>query len=203
MSKKHIYYKTFFQKGIKEIYDPSGVYLVSGFQGSGKNYFTTFILNENYDDLSKFKIRTNVSSLKIPKYEIEYFKNLNDILQETENFVIYVIDEISKKYTKNSPPDKQFYSWLQQSRKRKRIVFLITQEFKEIPMWLRRPCRFVYTTHKIPFFPIFKTTKGDCMNMTLNNETMEWECPILETYYYKRTKYISNLYDTYEPISQL
>ena len=187
-------------KGVKRIEDEWGVYFITGYQGSGKNYFATFMISLMNDNL---KIKTNVKSLHIPDKHIEYFDLIDDIVDETENNMIYLIDEVSKKYNKNSKPDDKFYSWLQQSRKRGRIVICITQEWKEVPMWLRRPARYMYHTHQLLNLNLFITTKGDAINQTFNTDTLEWECPIIEKYIYKRTKKVANMYDTFEPIMHL
>lgn len=189
------------KRGVPNVEDKWGVYFITGFQGSGKTYFSVYYL-ERINKCS-YKIKTNIKSLEIPGREIQYFTKLEEILQDIEENVIYIIDEVSKKYTKNSPPDKPFYSWLQQSRKRGRIVILITQEWKELPMWLRRPARFMFATRKLPILPIFYTTCGDGLNTIFNQETMEWECPILAMFIYKRNKYIAKMYDTFEPINEL
>lgn len=199
--KLKIDFRSFAKKGVPLVEDKWGCYFVTGFQGSGKTYFALYYLQRI--NKTNYKIKTNIKSLKIPNREIEYFSKITEILDDVEENVIYIIDEISKKYSKNSSPDKPFYSWLQQSRKRGRIVMLITQEWKEVPMWLRRPARFMFTTKKFPFLPIFYTTCGDALNQTLNELTLEWECPVLFIYIYKRNKSIANLYDTFEPINEL
>ena len=61
----------------------------------------------------------------------------------------------------------------------------------------------MFTTKKFPIMPIFYTTCGDALNQTLNELTLEWECPVLFIYIYKRNKSIANLYDTFEPINEL
>lgn len=194
-----IYFNTLFQKGVKTIDDDWGVYFITGYQGSGKTFFATFMSYLlNYE-----VVKTNIKTLKLPNHKMEYFTKLDNILQETEEHKIYIIDEISKKYDKNSKTDTNFYGWLQQSRKRKRIVILITQEWKEVPMWLRRPARFMFHTYRFLNLPIFITTKGDAINQTFNKDTLEWECPIIERYIYKRTKHIASMYDTFEPIQEL
>lgn len=198
--KTRIYLNTFLKQGIKEKVDEWGVYFITGYQGSGKNYFATFMLTTIDDSM---KIYTNVKSLKMPNKKIEYFEKITDILENVEENCVFLIDEVSKKYSKNSLPDKPFYSWLQQSRKRGRIVMLITQEWKEVPMWLRRPARYMFHTHQFLFFPLFITTKGDAINQTFNTDTLEWECPLIERYMYKRNKFIANMYDTLEPINSL
>ena len=91
-----------------------------------------------------------------------------------------------------------------QSRKRCRLVYLITQEFKELPMWLRRPLKRSYSTRPFLFFKnIFITTIGDAENMILDKDTLEWTCPPISFLIYKRNKCITDLYDTFEPINQL
>lgn len=199
--KLKIDFQSFVKKGVPLVEDKWGCYFVTGFQGSGKTYFALYYLKRI--NKTNYKIKTNIKSLKIPNREIKYFTKISEILEDVEENVIYIIDEISKKYAKNSSPDKPFYSWLQQSRKRGRIVILITQEWKEVPMWLRRPARFMFTTKKLPLLPIFYTTCGDALNQTLNELTLEWECPVLFIYIYKRNKSIANLYDTFEPINEL
>ena len=191
---------TFFKKGVKQKEDSWGVYMITGFQGSGKTYFAVYLLNSM---INNYKIYTNILSLKIPGKDISYFRELSEILDNIEENCIFVIDEISKRFTKNSPQEKAFYSWLQQSRKRGRIVILITQEWKEVPMWLRRPVRFMYTTRKLGFLPLFITSIGDGLNLTFNVDTNEWECPVIKYIIYKRTKKIASMYDTFEPVETL
>ena len=169
--KLKIDFVSFLKKGVPLVEDKWGCYFVTGFQGSGKTYFALYYLQRI--NVTRYKIKTNIHSLKIPNRTIEYFTKLEEILEEVEENVIYIIDEVSKKYSKNSPPDKKFYSWLQQSRKRGRIVMCLTQEWKEVPMWLRRPARFMFSTRKLPFLPIFYTTCGDALNQTLNELSLE------------------------------
>lgn len=196
-----IKFDTFLKKGVPNIEDKWGVYCITGFQGSGKTYFGVYLTMSFSND---YTIYTNIKSFKPNlKNEIVYFDTIDEITDNVEENCVFLIDEISKKYAKNSLQDKKFYSWLQQSRKRGRIVVLITQEWKEVPMWLRRPVRFLYTTHKIPLLPLFHTTIGDALNCTYNVDTNEWECPVIEHIIYKRIKSIANLYDTFEPINNL
>ena len=200
--KTKIYFNTFFKQGVKEDKNNFGNALVCGFQGSGKTFFAVFWLLEEIKKNPNYKIKTNIHSLKIEK-QVEFFEKINEIYYDDCHFTIYIIDEVSRAYDKSSKTDRQFYAFLQQSRKMHRIVLLITQELKEVPMWLRRPLRFIYTTERIPFTTLFKTTLSDAQKGILNKDTLEWEYPILGKFIYKRTKNIASKYDTFEPIATL
>lgn len=190
--------KSILHKRPKEIKDNFGISLITGYQGSGKSYLSVYI-EYKYLEPDR-KVYTNIKSLHIPNREIEYFEKIDDIVTNIEMDRIFIIDEISKKYTKECKQDKLFYSWLQQSRKRRRTVLLITQEYLQVPIWLRGVARFVYTTTKLPILPIFVTYKGYAV---LDEETKEWTVQPEERYIYKRNKYICDFYDTMEPINTL
>lgn len=199
-----IEFKTFIKKGLPKIDDRFGVYFVCGRQGSGKSYYAVKLLLAQ-DKETCASIYTNVHSLKIPGYNINYFDTADELYYNTEEYCIFLIDEISRKWDKNSKTDKQFYAWLNQSRKRKRIVIMITQEWRELPMWIRRPAKFMISTHKniLTRFGIYTTTVGDAENMVFNKDEGEYECPTIKRIIYKRNKYIASMYDTFEPINQL
>lgn len=195
--KNHIDVKSFFKRGVKRIEDPWGVLLVTGYMGSGKTYFSVYACSEL---LPKLKIYTNIHSLKIPNREIIYFDRLSEIIDNFESNCIFLIDEISKKYTKDSKQDKEFYSWLQQSRKVQRIVILILQEYLQTPTWIRSIAQTVFTTKKLPILNLFYTNKGYA---ELDPETLDWYVVAQERYIYKRNKRIVQLYDTFEPVPVL
>lgn len=200
-----IRFNTFFKRGLPKIDDRFGIYFVTGRQGSGKNYYATMLLLQQDKRLCN-KVYTNVHSLKIPGYNINYFDKLSDLYYNTEEYCIFLIDEISRKYDKNSKTDTQFYAWLNQSRKRKRIVILITQEWRELPMWIRRPAKYMITTKKtrlLNVFGIYTSIIGDAENLTFNKDEGEYECPPIMKIVYKRNKAIANLYDTFEAVNDL
>lgn len=199
-----IEFKTFIKKGLPKIDDRFGVYFICGKQGSGKSYYAVKLLLAQ-DKETCASIYTNVHSLNIPGYNINYFTEIKDLYFNTEEYCIFLIDEISRKYDKNSKTDKDLYAWLNQSRKRKRIVIMITQEWRELPMWLRRPVKFSITTHKniLTRFGIYTTIVGDGENMVFNKDEGEYDCPTIKRIIYKRNKYIASMYDTFEPINQL
>lgn len=197
-------FKTLFKKGLPKIDDRFAVYFVTGRQGTGKNYYAIKLLLAQDKDTCA-SLYTNVHSLKVPGYKINYFDKITELYDNTEEYCIFLIDEVSKKYDKNSRTDTQFYAWLNQSRKRHRIVILITQEWRELPMWIRRPAKYMITTSRffLSRFGIFKTTVGDAENLVFNKDEGEYECPPIKIIYYKRNKYIADMYDTFEPITQL
>ncbi len=210
IGKNEIMIKTFFKKGLPRIDDRYGCYFITGRQGTGKSYYAVLLTLKQVSPITnkKVKVKTNIKSLKLPEnlYEIEYFTDIRSIYTDIEEYCIFVIDEISRKYDKNSKTDTQFYAWLNQSRKRHRIVIMITQEWKELPMWLRRPAKFMFNTKPTPFlwvFGLYTTYVGDAENMYLDKDTNEWECPIIKRITYKRNQYIADMYDTFEAINTL
>lgn len=199
-----IEFNSFFKKGLPKIDDRFGVYFVCGRQGSGKSYYAVKLLLAQDKDTCA-SIYTNVQSLKIPGYNIKYFTSVQDLYYNTDEYCIFLIDEISRKYDKTSRTDTQFYAWLNQSRKRKRIVIMITQEWRELPMWIRRPAKFMISTKRnfLSNFGIYTTTIGDAENMVFNKDESEYECPTIKKIVYKRNKKIADMYDTFEAINSL
>ena len=189
--------KSIFSKGVKKKIEPFGCFLITGYMGSGKTYFAT---KYAYEHSKQYKIKTNIHSLKIPNARIEYFTELHEIYNDTEEYVIYIIDELGKKYTKEHKADKDFYNFLQMSRKTKRICLLIHQEYYQVPFWLRGVCEEIFTTTRLWFLPLFVTYRGFA---TLNEDTKEWGIDYNFRYIYKRTKFISSLYNTFETVSTL
>lgn len=197
MLKIKIDYKSFFKKGIKAVDDDFFVRLICGYQGSGKTFLAVKLAHENEDN--KRIIKTNIKSYHDNRKQIIYFDRVEDILEDTEDNITYIIDELSKKYTKESKQDLRFYSWLQQSRKHKRHVYLITQEYIQVPTWLRGIANTIYTTSKVPLLPIYRTSLG----VPILNDDYEWGLEEYLIIFYKRTKDISKLYDTFESINSL
>lgn len=195
---------TLFQKGLPKIDDRFGVYFVTGRQGSGKTYYAVKLLLAQ-DKNTCASVYTNVHSLKIPDYNIKYFKTIDELYTNTDEYCIFLIDEISRRWDKTSKTDTQFYAWLNQSRKRKRIVIMITQEWRELPMWIRRPAKYMISTKRtfLTRFGVYCTTIGDAENLVFNKDEGEYECPPIMYVFYKRNQYIANLYDTFEAINQL
>lgn len=184
------------KKGVPTLDDNFGIYLITGYQGSGKTYYAIYAMERTFKNR---KIYTNIKTYISNSNEIIYFNKIEEIENNVEDNCIFLIDELSKKYSKNSPQDMRFYSWLQQSRKHKRYVYMITQEYIQVPTWLRGVANLVYTTQKVKFFPLFKTTLG----IPYLNEDCEWETNTIATIIYKRNLEVSKKYDTFESIDRL
>ena len=207
-SKKYdIRFNTFFKRGLDKIDDRFGVYFVTGRQGSGKTYYAIYLALQQVNfDASLATIYTNIHSLKIPKANIKYFTHIEEVYYNTDEHCIFIVDEVSRKWDKNSKTDKQFYAFMNQCRKMKRILILITQEWRELPMWLRRPAKFMIQTKPtrvLNLFGIFTSCVGDAENMVFDKDEGEYNCPPLKYVIYKRNKVIADMYDTFEPINYL
>lgn len=196
---------TVFKKGLSKVDDRFGVYYVTGKQGSGKTYYGVYLLLQQDKEIVK-KIYTNIHSLNIPGYEIEYFTRLDEIYYNIEEHSIFLIDELARKFNKNSKTDTQFYGWLNQSRKRKRIVIMITQEWRELPMWIRRPAKFMISTYRTPILyklGFVTSVVGDAENLIFDKDEGEYMCPPIKYIVYRRNKRIADMYDTFEAINEL
>lgn len=196
---------TFFKKGLPKLDDRYGCYFVTGRQGSGKSYYGVYLLlQQNKSHVNR--VYTNMHSLNIPGLNIVYFNDIRTLYQNTDEYCIFLIDEISRKYDRNSRTDTQFYAWLNQSRKRHRIVIMITQEWRELPMWIRRPAKFMISTRPasiLGYFGIYCSVVGDAENLVFNKDECEYECPPIKYIYYKRNKLVADMYDTFEAINTL
>lgn len=186
-------FKSFFQKGIKPINEDFAIRLICGYQGSGKSYVACYMVLNYHKGKT---IKTNIKSFTSEFNQVIYFEKLEDIYEDEEIGYVYVIDELSKKFNKDSKIDTKFYSWLQQSRKHNRYVYLITQEYINVPTFLRGIANLVYLTSKVPLLPIFVTKLG----VPYLTEDYEWSINTTSVILYKRTKYISIHYDTRESI---
>lgn len=198
MLKIKIDFNSMVKKGIKNVKEDFIVALVNGVQGSGKTYYCIYMSEVIYK--KPLTIYTNIKSYKSTKNNVIYFTHIDELYDNHDTHCMFIIDELSKRYTKDSKIDKPFYSWLQQSRKHHRYVYLITQEYLQVPNWLRGVANLSYTTKKVPFTPFMITTLGV---PELDKDTCEWGLNELAIRVYKRNKYLANMYDTYELINEL
>ena len=105
--KYDIRFNTFFKKGLPKLDDRFGVWLISGRQGTGKNYLSIYLTTRQSTKMCNY-IMTNVHSLKIPGFEMRYFTKITEIYENYDEHVIFIIDEVSKKWDKSSKTDKDF-----------------------------------------------------------------------------------------------
>lgn len=191
--KFYIDLKSFFRKGFKVKDSIYGVYTIVGFQGSGKTMFAVDFLLKNY--IKGKKIYTNIDSLKL---EHEYINKVSDLNPSWRDCFV-VIDEVHKAFPKNSKTDKAFYSFLQESRKHHRVCILITQEFKEIPMWLRRPMKLLIGNRRI-FKNFIIEDIQDARTMAWDETQNDYVCETIQKNLKKWNKRIADFYDTNETI---
>ena len=197
MLKLEVDFKSFFKKGVPVVKDDYLVALINGAQGSGKTYFAIYNVERKFKGS---RVYTNIHSYKSNDLEVVYFTKLEELYDNHDLHAIFIIDELSKIFVKESKIDRKFYSWLNQCRKHNRYVYMITQEYMQVPNWLRGVASLVYTTNKIPLTPFVKTTLG---YPVLDNDTFEWGLQESKLFFYKRNKSISDLYDTFETIDVL
>ena len=190
MRKIKVLLDTFIKKGLKYNHDEDLFYncIISGFQGSGKTYYG--VLKIVKEDKRFERIITNLNSLNIPNKQIIHHHNIKDYpSMDIIPFTIYFIDEIHKYFGKDSKRDDDFYSFLQQMRKKHCLCIMTTQEWKTLPTWLRYPCKYIYNTSKIPFSSIFKTTCLDGLSIVWDNSSNSWIGDEILTIYYKRNNH--------------
>ena len=99
MLKMRIDFKSLIRKKPDKINDDFMVALITGTQGSGKSYFA--IYHNEKDDNHKI-IYTNIKSYKSLKHDVKYFDRIEELYDNDETSCIFIIDELSKKYTKDS-----------------------------------------------------------------------------------------------------
>ena len=191
-----IKWKTFFKKGFRPNRGIFGVYCYCGKQGSGKTYSVVEFLRHNSDK----RIYANISSLKGIKYT--YFNGFNELLKlRNEHDCIIFYDEIFTALTKSTKISKEVLDFLSQMRKRK-IIFLTTaQEWLEIPITLRRYCRYQIDCKMRTIVIGFLIKRMyDAEQMKWSNEENEYIAPMIETTISKCNVEVANSYDTFEQI---
>ncbi len=191
-----IKFKTFFKKGFKPNRGIFGIYCYCGKQGSGKTYSVVEFLKMNKNK----KIYANVSSIKGINYI--YFNGFDNLLKlRNEHDCIIFYDEIFTALTKSTKINTDVLDFLSQMRKRK-IIFLTTaQEWLEIPITLRRYCRFQVDCRMINLgIGLLIKSMYDAEQMKWSNEDNEYVAPLLTTTLSKCNLDVANSYDTFEQI---
>lgn len=191
-----IKFKTFFRKGFAPKRGKFGVYCYCGKQGSGKTYSAVeFLLNSH-----NLPIYSNVH-LKNIKYT--YFTGFDNLLKlRDKSNCIIVYDEIFTALTKTSKINTEVLDFLSQMRKRQIIFITTAQEWLEIPMTLRRYCRFQIDCKMINLLGLGILFKHcyDAEQMKWSQEDNEYVAPLVETTISKCNIRVANSYDTFEQI---
>lgn len=189
-------FKTFFRKGFAPKRGRFGIYCYCGKQGSGKTYSAVeFLLNnKNYD------IYSNVHLTGINYTHFNGFNELLELRNKKDCIIFY--DEIFTALTKSSKINTDVLDFLSQMRKRGIIFITTAQEWLEIPMTLRRYCRFQIDCKMINFLGlgILLKTMHDAEQMKWSNEDNEYVAPIIESTVSKCNIRVANCYDTFEQI---
>lgn len=196
--KTKIKYKTFFKKGFIPIVGKYGVYCYCGKQGSGKTYSVVEFILKN----PNIEVYGNLKSLDhLPNYT--YYQGFEELLKlrSKKNCIIFY-DEIFTALTKSSKINKEVLDFLSQMRKRG-IIFLTTaQEWLEIPITLRRYCRYQIECEMRNLLLIGILVKRCYLaeQMKWSSEDNEYVAPLIETTISKCNLYVAKSYDTFEQI---
>lgn len=192
-------FKSFFERGFVPNREKFGVYCYHGKQGKGKTFSVVEFLLENKGK----KIYSNITSIKGIEYtKINGIKDLLDLRSETDCIIVF--DEIFTILQKNSKFNGELMDFLSQMRKRKIIFITTAQEWLEIPMTLRRYCRYEIDCNmrKFLWFGIMIKRFGDAEQMHWSQLDNEYIDPIVATKISKCRIRIGESYDTFEQIGK-
>lgn len=192
---------TFFKKGVKVNRGRFGNYCYCAKQGLGKTANAIEFIYNNRN--TGYSIYTNMTSITC--FDYTYFNGLDGLLElqrQNVKHAIILYDEIFTLLTRDTKLTRDVLSFLSQMRKRDIIFITTAQEWLEIPITLRRYCRYQINCNvrNLLFSSISLKSIGDAENMIYNKEISEYECPLVCMTISKMNKYILNSYDTLETI---
>lgn len=194
---------TFFKKGVRVFRSRFGVYIYDGKQGTGKTASAISFIFENMSQ--ERPVYANMTSIKGIDYT--YFNGLEGLLKLQELNVQHCIifyDEIFSLLTKQTKLTEDVLSFLSQMRKRDIIFITTCQEWLELPITLRRYCRYqIKCSIKTPPFLSSLSFKqiNDAEQMKYDKEQNEYIAPLVTNTISKLTYFILNSYDTLETIN--
>lgn len=201
-----IKYKTFTKKGFAPNRGRFGVYCYCGKQGSGKTY--SVVEHLLYEVPTGTKIYANIKSLTGVDYT--YIDNFDDMvaidnldpLTNTYTPIYIFYDEIFTKLTKSSRMGSEVLSFLSQMRKRQVVFITTAQEWLEMPMTLRRYCRFQIDCSMHNFFGLGILFKSfyDAEKMKWSNDHNDYIAPLLSSTISKTILEVADNYDTTERV---
>lgn len=207
-NKLYIDFKSFFCKGFKKFDNAFGLFAYTGKQGKGKTYSA---INFAIEQKLKFNyvILTNIKSFKVFK-DTKYFESIYDIIDYCTRFkdndenVLILFDEIFTILEKSQAMAGEILSFISQLRKRKIIFITTAQEWSEINITFRRYVRYQISCNMISL-PFLKTAvlinkHNDGDGIKWNNDTQDFEAPLIRTKIQKGKLSIIESYDTFETI---
>lgn len=193
---------TFVKRGVRVFKSRFGVYIYDGKQGSGKTASAMGFIFENMN--SERPVYANMTSIRGINYT--YFNGLQGLLDLEKQNVSHCIifyDEIFSLLDKQTKINKDVLSFLSQMRKRDIIFITTCQEWLELPMTLRRYCRYQIKCRIVnpPFFSslLFKQF-NDAEQMKWDKEENDYIAPLITNTISKLNYYLLNSYDTFETI---
>lgn len=194
---------TFVKRGVRVIRSRFGVYIYDGKQGSGKTASALGFIFENMNE--DRPVYANMTSIKGINYT--YFNGLQGLLElqkQGVNHCIIFYDEIFSLLDKQTKINKEVLSFLSQMRKLDIIFITTCQEWLELPITLRRYCRFQIKC-KIITPPLLSSLLVKQFNnaelMKFDKDENEYIAPLITNTISKLNYYLLNSYDTYEVIN--
>ncbi len=207
-NKLRIDFKSFFCKGFKKFDNAFGLFAYTGKQGKGKTYSAIkFAIDQKVK--FNYRILTNIKSFKVFDDTL-YFDSIYDIIDYCTKFkdndenVLILYDEIFTILEKQQKMAGEILSFISQLRKRKIIFITTAQEWSEINITFRRYVRFQISCNMIAL-PVLHTAilinrHNDGDGIKWNNDTQDFEAPLLFTKLSKGKLSIIESYDTFETI---
>lgn len=209
--KVHIDWQSLFKLGFAKHDDPFGLYCYTGKQGEGKTYSAIkFLVKQQMKE--HYICLTNVHSYNAFENTI-YIDDIIELItyvkkhtnkngHKDKRYIIF-FDEIFTVLMKGYSINTEILSFLAQLRKRGIIFVTTAQEWSEIPITFRRFCRFQVSCHMFSFLgKAFSLNRiNDGYNSRWNNDTQDFEAPLLQTNFSKGNLWVIDTYDTYETIA--
>lgn len=205
----HIDWRTLFKRGFAKKDNKFGLYTYTGHQGDGKTYSAIkFIIDMKCRN--DYIVVTNIHSFNAFTDTI-YIDNIMDLINfikinHDKNGKKYIIlfDEIFTILMRGQAVNTEILSFLAQLRKRGLIFVTTAQEWSEIPLTFRKFCRFQISCNmfSVPILnrAFLLNRINDGYNARWNNDTQDFEAPLLQTNFAKANLRIVDVYDTFEVI---
>lgn len=206
-------WKTFLKIGFLPRRGPFGLYCYCGSQGNGKTYSLIEYLEDNK---AHIKVYSNVSNISINGLKIDYYKGFRAMLNIIDDFdngiikvsdkeqLVILYDELFSEFVKGQKVDPDFMEFLAQLRKRKIIILTTCQYWAELPISIRRFCRYQIDCKmfNLLFIGILWKRFRDAENMKWSNDDQDFIAPLVENTFSKCRLKVAKSYNTNERIKK-